>query len=276
MQYKLLFIKTHASHQIAGVGVGGSVLMVFSMLSNMTDGDTLFVDMETNVCFCTEKDAIDGTKNPWEYYFYQKPIDVNKEVDTRTIQETGKVNFGYDDRSIGQNLSLYTSWKNRFYNNFKIKPVLGKLIDDYYNTYISGKTTLGVQVRLTDQQYHHNTKGVDESISRVMEILSENPVIEQVFLATDDSLAIPIIEEALPVPVIYLKDIFRADATRRNTDPHDKLYHDRKLHRYLSGIECLQDIFLLSKCNYLLKADLSSISIAACMFAENIKKVYML
>jgi hypothetical protein len=274
MQYKLLFIKTHPSHKIAGVGMGGCVMMVFSMLSNMTNDDTLYVDMETEECMCTDP-TID-IKNGWEYYFTQRIPDPAKEIITRTIQETGKINFRYDDKTIGQDLTLYSTWRNRFYNNFQIKPNLQSLIDYSYSNLLNGKITLGVQIRLTDQVYHHKTKGVTESISKVRDILRDNPSIEQIFLATDDSLIIPIVEESLPLPVVYHEGIFRADKTNRLLDPHDKLYCDRPMHRYLMSLECLWDIFTLTKCDYLLKADVSAMSIVACLLAENIKKVYWL
>lgn len=47
-------------------------------------------------------------------------------------------------------------------------------------------------------------------------------------------------------------------------------------HRYKLGVECLQEIFTLSKCDYLLKAHTSAISIVTVILAENLKKVFKL
>lgn len=276
MQYKLVFIKTHPSHLIAGIGVGGNVMMVMSMISNMTDSDSLYVDMETNEVVWTQKDAISAPTNAWEYFFVQKPLNPAKEVKTLSIQETGKINFRYEDDSIGEDLSLYKSWKNRFFANFSLNTTLQDGVNSYYNTHIKGRVTLGVQIRLTDQEYHNHTKGLEASITRIRQILSDNTEIEQIFLATDDETIFPRVINSVPIPVIYKEDIFRASEKDRQINPYDRMGGTRKNHRYLLGLECLQDIFILTKCDYLLKADRSAISIVACLLSENIRKVYTL
>jgi len=276
MQYKLVFIKTHPSHLIAGIGVGGNVMMVMSMISNMTDSDSLYVDMETNEVIWTQNKLFSDLNNAWEYYFTQKPLDPAKPIKTLSVQETGNINFRYEDDSIGEDLSLYTPWKNRFYSNFSLRPALQNSVNDYYDVYIKDKVTLGVQIRLTDQKYHNHTKGLDVSITKMRQILSENPDIEQIFLATDDETIIPRVTNSVPLPVIYQEGIYRANEYDRQLNPYDRMEATRKNHRYLLGFECLQDIFTLTKCNYLLKADKSAISIVACLLAENIKKVYTL
>jgi hypothetical protein len=274
MQYKLVFIKTNPTHAFAGVGVGGNVMMSLSMISNMTDEDSLYVDMGTHECIWTEKDL--SYQNAWEYFFYQKELDLSREVNTLSCQETGPTSFRYDDDNIGMHPVLYTQWKNRFYNNFKLKPALKISIDDYYNTFLKGRITLGVQIRLTDQIYHHKTKGFSESMCKINEILKERPEIEQVFLATDDATIIPVMKSQLHLPIVYQEGIFRADETHRHNNPYDRVYSTRKMHRYLLGMECLQDIFLLTQCDYFLKAHRSAISIVTCILADNIKQVYRL
>lgn len=277
MQYKLIYIKIDATNWVAGVGMAGDVMMVFSMLSNITDEDILYVDMETHECVCTEKDIlIDGTKNGWEYYFTQGKLDLAKEVITKTIFETGTINFRYGDKTLGSDLSLFLPWRQRFYKNFQLKPVLSDFVNKYYEENIKGRVTLGIQIRLTDQLYNHHTKSAHESIAKALEILKEVPSIERVFLATDDDTIIPLVEKALPIPVLYHKGFFRADEKNRLTGSHDKLVYVRPLHRYQTSLECLWDVFTLTKCDYLLKADVSAVSIISCLLAENIKKVYWL
>jgi hypothetical protein len=274
MQYKLVFVKSHPSHRLAGVGVGGNVMIVLSMISNMTDEDSLFVDMETHECICSEDFFFEGTHNAWEYYFYQPWFNHTRDTKTLTMQETGVVNFSYEDPSFGMDLAALAPWKKRFYNNFALKPALRNFVDAFYEKNIKGKVTLGVQIRLTDMQHHHKTKGLVYSIVKAQEIIKEHPEINQIFLATDDETIILPMQKQFSIPVIYHKGIFRATETQRNNDPDDKLVSDRNLHRYLLGLECLQDIFTLTKCDYLLKADRSAVSIVACVLAENIKKVY--
>ena len=141
---------------------------------------------------------------------------------------------------------------------------------------MNGKITLGVQVRLTDMKHYHNVSPVSNYINKINQILIERPEIEQIFLATDDSEVIDILKENIKLPIIYYKDMFRADASNPHLHPYDRFKADRELHRYKLGIECIQEIFTLSKCDYLLKADVSSVSIIASILAENIKQVYRL
>jgi len=248
--------------------------MVLSMITNMTDDDSLFVDMETNKCGCNEEEPLFDTMNGWEYYFVQQPFNPLKETTVLNMQQTGNINFSYIDINVGMDLERYVAWKNRFYNNFKLKPSVSDFVDEYYVKNISGKITLGVQIRQTDQKYYHNMKGIEAYISRITQILAENPYIEQIFLATEDSLVIPVLENAISLPVIYHKEFYRANEIHRHNNPYDRFNDKRKLHRYLLSLECLQDIFTLTKCDYLLKAEMSSISIVACLLSENIKKVY--
>ena len=276
MQYKLVFIKTAPDHTVAGIGVGGDVMMTLSMLSNMTDDDCLYVDMETNGCIWAEDRMIWGTNNPWEYFFFQRNLSSKQPIKELTVQETGEINFRYEDGELGLDLAQYAPIKNRFYKNFKLKSALEYPIRNFYNEFLKGKITLGVQIRLTDMQYHHRTKGWADSVVKINEILKERPEIEQIFLATDDETVIPFIEQSLPRPVLYYKDIYRATESHRDHNPDDRLKYVRNLHRYLLGKECLQDIFTLTKCDYFLKADKSAISIVTCILAENIKQVYKL
>jgi hypothetical protein len=80
----------------------------------------------------------------------------------------------------------------------------------------------------------------------------------------------------IKVPIVYYEDMYRANDNHPHLHPYDRFTDSRKHHRYLLGVECLKEIFTLSKCDYMLKADVSSISIIASIFAENIKKVYRL
>jgi hypothetical protein len=164
--------------------------------------------------------------------------------------------------------------KNKFYNSFQLKPYLNELLEDYYFKNIKGKTTLGVQVRLTDMKHYHNVSGIDKYISKINDILNERPEIEQIFLATDDGTIIKNIKDGVNVPVLYYEDMFRADENNPHIHPYDRFVGPREQHKYKLGIECIQEIFTLAKCDYLLKADVSSVSIIASILAENIKQVY--
>jgi hypothetical protein len=166
--------------------------------------------------------------------------------------------------------------KEKFYNSFKLKTYLKELLDDYYEKNIKNKVTLGVQVRLTDMKHYHNVSPVEAYIEKINQILIEHPEIEQIFLATDDSLAIKKIQDSIKIPIIYYEDMFRANEQNPHLHPYDRFMDARENHKYKLGVECIQEIFTLAKCDYLLKADVSSVSIIASILSENIKLVYKL
>lgn len=275
MKHKLEFIKITPSHEFAGVGFAGNIFITLNALTHLNEGDKLFVDMETNECVCTEKNVtLHDTNNSWEYYFEQISVEPNENINT--MNSLISANIHYEDRDFFMYPEKFVELKNKFYDSFKLKPYLVKLLNDYYDENMNGKITLGVQVRLTDMKHYHNVSPVSNYINKINQILIERPEIEQIFLATDDSEVIDILKENIKLPIIYYKDMFRADASNPHLHPYDRFKADRELHRYKLGIECIQEIFTLSKCDYLLKADVSSVSIIASILAENIKQVYRL
>jgi hypothetical protein len=125
-------------------------------------------------------------------------------------------------------------------------------------------------------KHYHGVSGLDSYLVKIKEILQINPNIEQIFLATDDGSIIENFKNNVSVPVIYHKDMFRADERNLHIHPYDRFKNERKYHRYILGVECIQEIFALTKCDYMLKADISSISIVACILSNNIKQIYKL
>jgi len=274
MKYKLQFIKISNEHEFAGVGFAGNIYITLNALTYLSNDDRLHVDMATNECACTELGVnIHETNNCWEYYFEQTQIG---DEPFRLMDSMVSANLSYNDRESFMHPKNFVELKTKFFNNFKIKQYLSKLIDEYYDNNLKNKITLGVQVRLTDMKHYHNVSPIDDYIVKIREILLERPEINQIFLATDDSTIIPILRHEIGIPVLCYEDMFRADNTKPHINPYDRFKDGRELHRYKLGVECLQEIFTLSKCDYLLKADISSISIIASMLAENIKQVYKL
>lgn len=273
MNHKLIFVKISPNHEIAGVGFAGNMFIILSTLVHVLDGERLYVDMETNECVCTEGNiSLHDTNNSWEYFFNQVKLTADESINVMDSLVIG--NLAYTDRDMFMYPENFIALKEKFYNNFQLKPYLTTFLNDYYDKNINGKVTLGVQIRLTDMQYHHNASPVSSYINKINRILVEHPEIEQIFLATDDSVAIEQLKANVTIPVLTHENMFRADLVNTHHDPHARLHDGRELHRYNLGVECVKEIFTLSKCDYLLKADISSISIVASILAENIKKVY--
>ena len=274
MKYKIEFIKVSEQHQFAGVGFAGNLFIILNALTYLSDEDRLFIDMETNECVCTEKTTFQNTKNCWEYYFTQTKILPDETCISMNSLLPAKLH--YNDKNSFMNPSDFLHLKDRFYSLFKLKNNINETINKYYSENLEGKKTLGVQIRLTDMKHHHNTPGIDSYINRINQIISDHPEIEQIFLATDDSKAITTIKNNINIKVIYYEDMFRADSNNLHLEQYERYFEAREHHRYKLGVECLQEIFTLSKCDYLLKAHTSSISIVAVILAENLKKIFKL
>ncbi len=273
MKHKLEFVKISNEHLFAGVGFGGNIFIVLNSLTNISDDDLLVVDMETNECVCTQPDLKDyNTNNCWEYYFDQPTIKSDEPFNRTNSLVSGKIGYGHGDSFLYP--ENFIELKNKFYKSFQLKQYIVDLLDDFYNQNLKNKITLGVQVRLTDMKKHHGVSGLNSYTKRINEILEIHPEIEQVFLSTDDNEAINILKQSLNKKVVYYEDMFRADNSNPHTDPYDRYNSDREYHKYNLALEGILEIFTLTKCDYMLKADVSALSMVATILSENIKKVY--
>jgi hypothetical protein len=229
--------------------------------------------METNECVCTEKnEIIHNTKNCWEYYFDQYNVKDNFTI-LNSLQTGG---LSYNDNHMFMNPNNFIELKNKFYASFKLKKDILETTNDFYEKKIKDKITLGVQIRLTDMKHHLHVYGLDTYISKINEILIDNPNIEQIFVATDDNVVIDGLKSNLKIPIIYYENMFRADKDNLHLNPYDRYNSTRPRHMYMLGLECLYEILALTKCDYFLKAHISAVSSTAVILSENIKKVYTL
>lgn len=268
----LQFNKISNEHKFAGVGFAGNIFIVLNALSQIHNGEKLFVDMSTNDCVCTERDhALFNTKNCWEYYFNQE---TNYNRINQFFNSVTCGTMSYNNQEIFNNPSNFLELKNRFYQSFSLKQELQQIIDEYYESKLKGVNTLGVQVRLTDMKRYNNVSDIHQYINSIKQILDQDKSIQQVFVASDSIESVQAIQQSINVPVIYHEDFYRADKINKHLDPYDRHEYIRPLHNYKLGVECLQEVYTLAKCDYILKADISAISMVAIILSENIKKVY--
>jgi hypothetical protein len=273
MKHKLEFVKISNQHLFAGVGFGGNIFIVLNALTNISNDDLLVVDMETNECVCTQPNLKDyNTNNCWEYYFNQSKIDINEPFNRTNSLVPGKIGYGNGDTFLYP--ENFTELKNKFYKSFQLKPYVNDLLNDFYIKNLKNKINLGVQVRLTDMKKHHSVSGLDSYVERINEILKLHPEIEQIFVSTDDNEVISVLKNSLSKKIVYYDDMFRADNSNPHTDPYDRYNSSREHHKYKLALEGILEIFTLSKCDYMLKADVSALSMVATILSENIKKVY--
>ena len=273
--YILTFEKIEKTNLIAGVGTAGNIWIVLNALYSQNNhlDSRLFVDMEKNKTINSESYKIFETMNSWEYYFEQidRPILNFIQLDSVKIDSV----LHYEKRyTHSSRVSL--KLKKLFWDNFSLRPEIKFEIDDFLKENFQNKITLGAQIRLTDMTNtaNHNVKKFEDYVIKIKSILSKNPKIQQVFLATDDETVIEKLRESIDIPLISQKNIYRATNHKKDLNPYDRYEYSRPDHRYLLGKEVIIDIFLLSNCDYILKADVSCVSQLAVFFSQKIKKTF--
>ncbi len=272
-KHKITFTKITEENMVAGVGTAGNILIVLNTLINIDKGDSLFVDMETNKTINTEKEPIMGSMNAWEYYFDQT---INgKTIDNNFDSSSVPIKLAYE-KPYKPYFKECVRLRDSFWQNFQIKQYLKEEIETFCDTYLKGKQTLGVQIRLTDMSSNHNVKKFNDYVTKVNEIIKKRPGIEQVFLATDDEKIIAEFTSSISRPAIYLKDIYRATEDKPDVNPYDRCEYIRPDHLFLLGKEVILDVFILSKCQIILKADVSSVSQVATILSSDIEETFFM
>lgn len=264
MNYNLKFVPLHNYTDFAGVGMAGNLLMVTNELLLLNENDSVRVDMSNIKTICS-----DDTKNEnyWENYILQKQE--FQEYINIELKPPRPVRLIYD-KYYALDDTIMTESKIAFYKHFSFKEDLLKEVNMFYDENIFNKITLGCQIRLGDMLTHNNIANIKPYWDKLLQILKEKPEIEQIFIATDDEIAINYLKSNSKIPIIYLNNVYRTSSL----DPWARLKNDRKKHNYNLCKEVLIDILLLTKCDYFLRAQVSSVSLMSTILAEKIKKIY--
>ena len=146
----------------------------------------------------TEKEEVNNTMNPWEYYFEQ--IDIPSEfklIDSVNLPSKLDYSLRYKHSD-----KICNELKESFFSHFQLKKYLQEEINEFYTENIQNIKTLGVQIRLTDMAASHNVKKLEHYIFRIKKIIAKNKDIKQVFLATDDQEVINTLKDELEIPTI--------------------------------------------------------------------------
>lgn len=230
-------------------------------------GLTPVVMMPSASCY-SEKGPINGTTNPFEYYFDQVS-DISLE-DAKQSSAVVKHNY-YQRLYINKIYQMKSGYlppeeylakmaelTRKYINlNHTVKPIITEEIQKI----IAYKKTLGVHVRGADfkRNYvnHPNMVTVDEYIAQVETAINSHP-FEQIFLATDDADAVVEFRKKFGKMICYYEDVIRTagDETVMRSE------NTRKNHRYLLGLEVIRDMYTLSACDGIV-AGLSNVSLFA-------------
>lgn len=226
-------------------------------------------------CLYAETEKVNGSDNPFEYYF-EKASNISVEEvyesgrvflfnpahESRIEYDLGNLNphmaEGYivDDIYLGKLANVLNKYihLNKSVQDSVFKDMQSLCLGEW-----ASKKILGVHIRGTDYALqwlnHPNMVAVDEFVEVIDEVLT-NHEYEYIFLATDDENRLNVLREKYGRRLIYYKDVARGEralniAMEKNVRP---------MHHYLSGYEVLRDMYTLASCDSLI-CGLSQVSI---------------
>lgn len=235
------------------------------------------VEYPPDYCYA-EKHPVNGTMNPFEYYFKQ-PAEISLEelYKCKVVVRSRKENINYaisineDTNGYSRN-DKYIEEMGRITKKYlKLRDEVQRLISESMDKILpSEDKVLGVHFRGTDFKKNYNGHPVNLSIEDY--IVKINEVIEKydkIFLATDDLSVLTKMKELYGKKVVWYCDVIRSDGQETVMNS----VSSRKNHHYMLGLEVLRDMLTLSRCEGLI-AGLSQVSIAARIQKASYERVY--
>jgi hypothetical protein len=184
-------------------------------------------------------------------------------------------------RSFSEYIDVYDNQKNIKESNYlinlnKLRPNIQSMIYDYLDRYNINNKTLGIHIRLTDMNIQHaeqyGIRCYEDYLQKVKDILSENELIENIFISSDNNESIKKLIRDLPnIKINYIVDNLRCD--NENSDNFKFQIDNLKNDDYV--ISCFIDIYLLSKCGYLVHR-ISGFSLCSILYSNTYKKTYLI
>lgn len=219
-------------------------------------------------CLYADKENVNGTNNPFEYYF-EKVSDISVEeaytshnvIRSKPINlllaEELNINQGGGYRISDEYVNSMGKIAKRY---IKLNSIVNLQIMNDVNKILNGKKTIGVHVRGTDFKLKCNNHPVvvepTEFIGYVKEVMLKHGY-EQIFLATDELDTINLFKNIFADKLVYFEDVFRTNGNSVVLSASERMNH-----KYLLGLEVLRDMITLANCDGLI-AGMSQVSVCA-------------
>lgn len=216
-----------------------------------------------------EKHLVNGTNNPFEYYFEQPcgigPEDLKEYKGVLCARKENVALAAVENPGRGGGYGIPEEYLNMLAKvsrkYIRLNKVVGPIIESAIEGIKQGKKTLGVHVRGTD--FKRNYKGhpicveTEEYLAETKKVFDEKKY-ERIFLATDDAYAVKLFAEEFGDKLAYYKDVTRS----YDNETVMKSEVKRENHHYLLGLEVLRDMMTLAACEGMV-AGLSQVSYSA-------------
>jgi len=266
--------------QLPGCGMFAIFMYVLDHLAYATDNGYIPVlDSERYKCLYKEKRPINGTKDPWRYYF--EPISDIQVKDclrykniilgrVRAPRYKGIYYYSDNEKNVLPSKEQIEELNGLVKRYIRFRPEFQRELDEKIKK-LMNKRVLGVHVRGTDMytagMQHPIPTGETKDFSRLDSIIKEYN-IEKVFLCTDTQSTIMLFQEH------YGKKLITTDALRQKDDSGCGIHMDEKLgknrlnNKYLIGKEIIIDMYMLAHCTVLV-CGASKVAYAAMIFNHN-------
>lgn len=249
----------------SGMGIGSYIISNISQIKYALDmGYIPVIDMLNY-----NSTIIDKTKivNSWELYF-QQPLSTKLEIAYKSkkyILSDGSLKNDAPNDSLnflsGDNIK---NWQNIFAEYIKPNDILKKYQKDEYNNLIYGKgKILGVLCRGTDYLKlqptgHPIQPTVEEIISKIDEVIAD---YDYIYLATEDEMFDNKLRKYYKNKIIINKRVYKSYTNGYLSETENNRVNDN----YLSNMEYLSSLYLLSKCDALISGRTSGAVIVMLM-----------
>jgi hypothetical protein len=222
-------------------------------------------------CAYMQEGGHNGATEPWEYYF--EPVsELKYEPGDLVHASQGDPNeFGIPNGPGCYDRAFHSKVKHEMHEAItkyiRIKSVIQKKIDDFYDQYLKGKAVIGIHLRGTDKDYEAtpiNHQKVLEQVVRTIKALKPDCYF---FIATDEERLLTLAKKILGVDRVISYN------SRRSLDGYPVHYlpkHDGAI----CGEEILIETQLLARCDIFVHTR-SNVATAVMLWNPKIKSVFM-
>lgn len=241
------------------------------------------IEFGSNILYA-EKKPVNGTTNPFEYYYL--PVSNVTCADVKKSNSVVQYTDGHRNEDFNKQFHVvsqivsdenkkdgYLNKRAELYKKYmRLNPVVSVYVFNNISQMLDDKRVLGIHVRGTDFNvgYANHAKVVtsDQYMEAVDEVFEKNK-FDKIFLATDEAATIERFKEKYGDKLVYYSDIYRSED---GSAVHFSK-SGRENNQYLLGLEVLRDMYTLAYCDGLI-AGLSNVSIMAQIVKKSQDKEY--
>lgn len=215
-----------------------------------------------------EKNEINGTDNPFEYYFkqctdlsYKSVMNSYNVFKSRIVHsEMLDIKYGIEPGSYNINENYLNELASVMKKYIELNAITHKFIySSIDGLFGDSSKIIGIHHRGTDykKSYRNHPQYIPiECIIKEIDKIYDK--YDKIFVATDDQTTISELESRFHEKICYYRDVYRSDGNVSVAFSENS----RKNHKYKLGLEVLRDMYTLAYCNGLISG-MSQVSLCS-------------